>query len=85
MTTEKIVSYTAEQAELAVERYLQGVTVEAIAAELGKSVRSVIAVSSGTSPYSTSTRAALPISRSAKETAWPVPRCSRSTRWTAYG
>ena len=43
MTTEKIVSYTAEQAELAVERYLQGVTVEAIAAELGKSVRSVIA------------------------------------------
>ena len=43
MTTEKIVSYTAEQAAMAVERYLQGVAVEAIAIELGKSVRSVVA------------------------------------------
>lgn len=43
MTTEKIVSYTAEQTATAVDMYLHDVSVEAIARELGKSVRSVIA------------------------------------------
>ena len=43
MTTEKIVSYSAEQTAQAVEAYAQGVTVEKIAEALGKSARSVIA------------------------------------------
>lgn len=43
MTTEKIVSYTAEQTAQAVEAYSKGVTVEQIAETMGKSVRSVIA------------------------------------------
>lgn len=43
MTTEKLVSYTAEQTAQAVESYSKGVTVEQIAEALGKSVRSVIA------------------------------------------
>lgn len=43
MTTEKIVSYTAEQTAKAVADYTAGVTVEVIATELGKSVKSVIA------------------------------------------
>ncbi len=43
MTTEKIVSYTAEQTAAVVTGYLAGVSVEQIAEDLGKSVRSVIA------------------------------------------
>ena len=43
MTTEKIVSYTVEQAEQLVAQYLAGEAVEAIALAMGKSVRSVIA------------------------------------------
>jgi len=43
MTTEKMVTYTAEQTAKAVREYQAGVTVEAIAEAMGKSVRSVIA------------------------------------------
>lgn len=43
MTTEKTVTYTAEQTTAAIEAYAAGKTVEAIATELGKTVRSVIA------------------------------------------
>lgn len=43
MTTEKIVNYTAAQTAEAVEAYLAGATVEAIATKLGKTVRSVVA------------------------------------------
>ena len=43
MTTEKTVTYTAEQTASAVQAYAEGKTVEAIAESLGKSVRSVIA------------------------------------------
>lgn len=44
MTTEKVVSnYTDEQTAQAVEAYLTGTSVEAIAETLGKSVRSVVA------------------------------------------
>ena len=41
--TAKSVNYTPEQTTKMVADYLQGVTVEAMAAELGKSVRSVVA------------------------------------------
>ena len=40
---EKIVNYTAEQTAKIVADYAAGVTVEALAAELGKSVRSIVA------------------------------------------
>jgi hypothetical protein len=40
---EKIVNYTAAQTAEAVEAYLAGATVEAIATKLGKTVRSVVA------------------------------------------
>lgn len=40
---EKIVNYTAEQTAKIVADYTAGVTVEALAAELGKSVRSIVA------------------------------------------
>lgn len=43
MTTAKIVNYTPEQATKMVEDYTSGVTVEAIALELGKTVRSIVA------------------------------------------
>ena len=41
--TAKIVNYTPEQTADMVQAYANGVSVEAIAAELGKSVRSVVA------------------------------------------
>ena len=40
---EKIVNYTAEQTAKIVADYAAGVTVEALATELGKSVRSIVA------------------------------------------
>jgi hypothetical protein len=44
MATEKVVlNYTAEQTAQAVEMYLAGTAVEAIATALGKSARSVVA------------------------------------------
>lgn len=43
MTTEKIVSYTPEQTVTVLADYASGASVEAIAAVMGKSVRSVIA------------------------------------------
>lgn len=43
MAKEKVMNYTPEQTEKAKAEYLSGVTVETIAAELGKTVRSVIA------------------------------------------
>lgn len=43
MATEKTVNYTDEQVAKAKADYLAGVTVEVIAAELGRTVRSVIA------------------------------------------
>jgi hypothetical protein len=44
MATEKVVlNYTAEQTAQAVEMYLAGTAVEAIASVLGKSARSVVA------------------------------------------
>ena len=42
-TTAKAVNYTAEQATKMVADYVAGVTVESIAVELGKTVRSVVA------------------------------------------
>ena len=39
----KAVNYTLEQTQSAVDQYLAGVAVETIAADLGKSVRSVVA------------------------------------------
>ena len=42
-TTTKAVNYTVEQAEKMVSDYLSGVSVEAIALDLGKTVRSVTA------------------------------------------
>lgn len=41
--TEKAINYTAEQTAKMVADYTSGVTVEAIATELGKTVRSVVA------------------------------------------
>lgn len=43
MATEKTINYTVEQTVKMVADYQAGVTVEAIAAELGKTVRSVVA------------------------------------------
>ena len=43
MTTAKTVNYTPEQATKMVADYLAGVTVEVIALELGKTVRSIVA------------------------------------------
>lgn len=43
MAKEKVLNYTPEQTEKAKADYLSGITVEAIATELGKSARSVIA------------------------------------------
>jgi transposase len=52
MTTEKsVVSYTVEQTATAVADYAQGASVEAIAATLGKTVRSVIAKLSNEGVY----------------------------------
>ena len=42
-TTAKVVNYTPEQTASMVEAYTSGITVEAIASSLGKSVRSVVA------------------------------------------
>lgn len=42
-TTTKAVNYTPEQTSKMVSDYTSGVTVEAIALELGKSVRSIVA------------------------------------------
>lgn len=42
-TTTKAVNYTAEQTEKMVADYSAGVTVEVIALELGKTVRSIVA------------------------------------------
>ena len=50
-TTAKPVNYTAEQAAKMVEDYTSGVTVEAIAMELGKTVRSVVAKLSRSGVY----------------------------------
>jgi len=50
-TTTKPVNYTAEQAAKMVEDYTSGVTVEAIAMELGKTVRSVVAKLSRSGVY----------------------------------
>lgn len=41
MTVEKVANYTAEQVALAKDKYTAGVTVEAIAEMLGKTVQSV--------------------------------------------
>ena len=41
--TAKVVNYTPEQTANVVEQYIAGVTVEAIALAIGKSVRSVVA------------------------------------------
>jgi len=49
--TTKPVNYTVEQAEKMVSDYTSGVTVETIAAELGKSVRSVVAKLSRSGVY----------------------------------
>lgn len=43
MATEKIVSYSVEQTAALVSGYVSGVAVETLAADMGKSVRSVIA------------------------------------------
>lgn len=43
MATQKVVNYTPEQTEKAKADYLAGVTVETIAQNLGKTVRSVVA------------------------------------------
>lgn len=43
MASEKMVTYTAEQTETVVEGYKAGMPVEALAAAVGKSVRSVVA------------------------------------------
>lgn len=43
MAKEKVVNYTAEQAASMISAYSAGETVEAIAEQMGKSVRSVIA------------------------------------------
>ena len=40
---EKVVNYTTEQVAEAVERYMRGDSVEAIAKDLGKTTRSVVA------------------------------------------
>jgi hypothetical protein len=58
MTTEKIVNYTAAQTAEAVEAYLAGATVEAIASKLGKTVRSVVAKLSREKVYVAKVRAA---------------------------
>lgn len=60
MTTEKIVSqnYTADQTAQAVEAYAAGQTVEAIAIQLGKSVRSVVAKLSREKVYVAKTKVA---------------------------
>lgn len=43
MTATKVVNYTAEQTTKMVADYQAGVTVEALAAEMGKTVRSIVA------------------------------------------
>lgn len=43
MTTEKMVNYTPEQTAEIVQAYQAGQTVEAIAAQIGKSARSIVA------------------------------------------
>ncbi len=58
MATEKVVlNYTAEQTAQAVEMYLAGTAVEAIATALGKSARSVVAKLSREKVYVAKTRA----------------------------
>ena len=58
MATEKVVlNYTAEQTAQAVELYLAGTAVEAIATALGKSARSVVAKLSREKVYVAKTRA----------------------------
>lgn len=49
--TAKIVNYTVEQTEKMCADYQAGVTIEAIAAELGKTVRSVVAKLSRSGVY----------------------------------
>lgn len=43
MKTEKVVNYTQEQVKTIVEGYTAGATAETLAAQVGKSVRSVVA------------------------------------------
>lgn len=56
--TAKIVNYTAEQTASMVEAFKTGVAVEAIATEMGKSVRSVIAKLSREGVYTAKAKAA---------------------------
>lgn len=57
MTTEKTVNYTPDQTAEMVVAYLAGETVEAIAARLGKGVRSVVAKLSREKVYVAKTKA----------------------------
>lgn len=58
MATEKIVQYTTDQTKTAVSSYQLGVSVEDIATQLGKSVRSVIAKLSREGVYKSKARSA---------------------------
>jgi hypothetical protein len=58
MATEKIVNYTAEQVEAIVAGYKAGETIEALAAKVGKSVRSVVAKLSREGVYTPKAKAA---------------------------
>jgi len=56
--TEKLQNYTPEQVQLMVEQYVQGVSVEQIAEQLGKSVRSIVAKLSREGVYKPRTKQA---------------------------
>jgi transposase-like protein len=56
MMTEKTVNYTPEQVQQLVQDYQSGVSVEQIAQQLGKSVRSVVAKLSREGVYQPKTR-----------------------------
>jgi len=58
MTATVVQNYTAEQTTTAVEMYSNGVSVETIAAEIGKSVRSVVAKLSREGVYKAKAKAA---------------------------
>ena len=57
MTATVVQNYSAEQTTTAVEMYGNGVSVETIAADLGKSVRSVVAKLSREGVYKAKTKA----------------------------
>lgn len=57
MASEKMVTYTAEQTAVLVNGYQAGETVEALAAVVGKSVRSVVAKLSREGVYKAKTKA----------------------------